>query len=128
MEKGCKDCFSDLLIKLMPKSQYEAMIGSSEHREAVLEMSGKVEKMPGILETEGQARHILVLHYFNCSCDWFICEWDREDTFFGFVNNEWGNISRKELLALEPESGDVLNLDFHCSYKTIEDVINEHDS
>jgi len=39
MQKGCKDCFSDLLLKLMPKSQYEAMIGSSEHAEAVLAMS-----------------------------------------------------------------------------------------
>jgi len=138
MPEGCKDCFSELLLKLMPRGQYEVMIGSSEHREAVLEMCEKVQKIPGIRKTNWMKRHTLTLHYFSSLSDWYICEWDREDDFFGYVIlngdlecSEWGYFSLKDLFRLEPvleKRGDILNLDFHCTHETIEDALYERDN
>lgn len=138
MKRGCKDCFTELLLKLMPEGQYKAMADVASHAGSVIEMRDRAHKTPNIGETDGMERHGLALHYFTSSCDWYICEWDREDEFFGYVilNNdldcsEWGYINRRELLALEPvlaKRGDVLNLDFHCPHKTIEDALYARDN
>ena len=66
-------------------------------------------KIPRLYETEGiEAKDKLIyLHFFVGGSDWYIAEYDGEDTFFGFVclNGwkdcaEWGYISFKELREL----------------------------
>ena len=46
----------------------------------------------------------IYLHFFIGGCDWYICEYDGNDTFFGFCilnsdfqNAEWGYVSFSEL-------------------------------
>jgi hypothetical protein len=67
-------------------------------------------KIPRLYETEGvEAKDKLIyLHFFVGGSDWYIAEFDGEDTFFGFVclNGwtdcaEWGYISFKELKELK---------------------------
>ena len=47
------------------------------------------------------------LHFFIGGCDWYICEYDGDDLFFGyailngdFINAEWGYVSFSELIAI----------------------------
>jgi len=51
---------------------------------------------------------LIYLHFSLFGCDWYIVEFDRNDTFFGFsiINNdfdmaEWGYISFSELRDLK---------------------------
>jgi hypothetical protein len=75
-------------------------------------------KIPRLYETEGvEAKDKLIyLHFFVGGSDWYIAEFDGEDTFFGFVclNGwtdcaEWGYISFKELKELKVEAPVSLN-------------------
>ena len=70
----------------------------------------RLAKIPKLYETEDiplQDKEIH-LHFFIGGSDWYICEWDGEDTFFGFaiLNNgyqmaEWGYVSFSELKSLK---------------------------
>jgi hypothetical protein len=70
----------------------------------------RLAKIPKLYETEDiplQDKKIH-LHFFIGGSDWYICEWDGEDTFFGFaiLNNdyqmaEWGYVSFSELKSLK---------------------------
>ena len=69
----------------------------------------RLAKMPKLYETEKVPLRdkLVYLHFFISGCDWFICEFDGEDTFFGFciLNNdldmaEWGYVSLSELKAV----------------------------
>lgn len=70
----------------------------------------ELEALPKLYETE----HInirdkpIVMHFFLGSCDWYVCEFDGHDIFFGFVilnnnmtNAEWGYISLSELKKIK---------------------------
>ena len=53
---------------------------------------------------------VIHMHFFLLNSDWYIAEFDGDDTFFGFVclNGwkefaEWGNISFSELKQLKEE-------------------------
>ena len=72
----------------------------------------ELAKVPRLYATENvPAKDKMIhLHFFLASSDWFICEFDGDDTFFGFVclNGwqdcaEWGYISYKELKELKVE-------------------------
>ncbi len=50
----------------------------------------------------------IYLHFFIGGCDWYICEYDGHDTFFGFCilnsdyqNAEWGYVSFSELKSIK---------------------------
>jgi hypothetical protein len=69
----------------------------------------RLNKIPRLYETESVPlkEKIIHLHFFIAGSDWFICEYDGTDLFFGFVilNDdfdmaEWGYISFKELKEL----------------------------
>ena len=70
----------------------------------------RLAKIPKLYETEDiplQGKEIH-LHFFIGGSDWYICEWDGKDTFFGFaiLNNdyqmaEWGYVSFSELKELK---------------------------
>ena len=66
----------------------------------------RLEKIPRLYVTEAVApeNKLIHLHFFIGGCDWYIAEFDGEDTFFGyailnqdFQNAEWGYISFGEL-------------------------------
>jgi hypothetical protein len=128
------------LMKLIPRSQLIVMMHSPKaHAAEIKRLNGIVENMPQIYETDGlKGRHPLSLHYFLGGCDWYITEWDRDDTFFGYaiLNNdvelsEWGYLSRSEILGIEAalhKQGSVfkaivLNLDLHCYDETVEGAL-----
>jgi hypothetical protein len=70
----------------------------------------RLSKIPRLYETEDVPLKdkIIWLHFFIGGSDWYICEYDGDDLFFGFVilNNddqmaEWGYISFSELKSLK---------------------------
>jgi len=72
----------------------------------------ELAKVPRLYETENVSAKdkVIHLHFFLGGSDWFICEFDGENTFFGFacLNGwtdlaEWGYISYKELKELKVE-------------------------
>jgi len=123
----------DILLKLLPKQQWAVMRSSKELVEVIERMDEAARSVPKLGETDAMERHPLALHYFSSACDWYICEWDGGDRFFGYAilnddleMSEWGYISRSELLSLEAvllKLGDVLNLDLYCEHETIEDAL-----
>ena len=69
----------------------------------------RLDRIPRLYETENVALpdKIVHLHCFFGGCDWWIFEWDRDDTFFGitllngdYQNMEAGYISYRELRDL----------------------------
>jgi len=70
----------------------------------------KLAKVPRLYETENVPLKdkIIHLHFFIGGCDWYISEFDGEDTFFGYAilnndldNAEWGYISFSELKEIK---------------------------
>ena len=70
----------------------------------------RLDAIPRLYETENVPLNekLIYLHFFIGGSDWYICEFDGEDLFFGFaiLNNdyqmaEWGYISFHELKSLK---------------------------
>ena len=103
----------------------------------------ELAKVPRLYATENvPARDkVIHLHFFLASSDWYICEYDGDDTFFGFacLNGwtdcaEWGYISYKELKELrvkQPIGFDgqkmlmplEVDRDLYCTSKKAVDVL-----
>jgi Protein of unknown function (DUF2958) len=69
-----------------------------------------LNEIPNLYETDDIQLEdkIIHLHFFLGGCDWYVAEFDGEDTFFGFVvlNDdlemaEWGYISFGEIKAID---------------------------
>ena len=69
----------------------------------------RLSRIPKFYETEEvEAKDKLIhLHFFIGGCDWYVAEFDGEDTFFGYAilnqdyeNAEWGYFSFGELKSL----------------------------
>ena len=69
----------------------------------------RLDRIPRLYETESVSSQdkLIHLHFFIGGCDWFVAEFDSEDTFWGFVilngdcrNAEWGYFSLAELMAI----------------------------
>ena len=65
--------------------------------------------IPPLYQTENipNRQKIIHMHFFLGASDWFVVEYDGDDTFFGFVilnddevNAEWGYFSLSELLEV----------------------------
>ncbi len=129
--------FSADLKKLLPKMQYQCMAENPEGFSNEIEKLNKIaENIPQLGGTDGlTGRHPLSLHYFCGGHDWYITEWDREDTLYGYVilngdyeMSEWGYVSLSEILSLEIEEKWLyINLDLHCLYKTVEEALFRKD-
>jgi len=70
----------------------------------------RLSKIPKLYETENVPlkKKLIYLHFFLGGSDWFICEYDGDDLFWGFaiLNNdlemaEWGYISLSELKSIK---------------------------
>ena len=66
---------------------------------------------------------IIHLHFFIGGCDWYIAEFDGEDTFFGYAilnndldNAEWGYISFSELKEIKIQG--CIEIDNDLYWKT----------
>jgi hypothetical protein len=132
MQKEEKSVFSDDLIRLLPKMQYRMMRESPNvYASEINRMNEIIAKIPRLHKTDGKKVHALSLHYFIGGCDWYIVEWDRRDSFFGYAilngdydNSEWGYISVKEILDLEfPQKFLLVNLDLYCHHETVEEAL-----
>lgn len=72
----------------------------------------RLAKIPKLYETENVPLKDkeIHLHFFIGGCDWFVCEYDGDDRFFGFaiLNNdyqmaEWGYVRFSELKEINVE-------------------------
>ena len=70
----------------------------------------RLAKIPKLYETENVPLKdkLIHLHFFIAGCDWYVAEYEGEDTFFGYsiLNGdqemaEWGYISFDELKELK---------------------------
>lgn len=70
----------------------------------------RLDKIPRLYETENTPveRKAIHLHFFIGGCDWYIAEFDGDDTFFGYAilnqdyqNAEWGYVSFNELKSIK---------------------------
>jgi hypothetical protein len=113
---------------LIPHSQYAATIEHIEaFEEALTRLEKQLEKCPKLRETDGMNRtlvreHPAKFHYFFGSTDIYICEFDGEDTLFGFTilngdldNSEWGYTSLSEITSIP-----VMNIDYHFEEQSVE--------
>jgi hypothetical protein len=70
----------------------------------------RLDRIPRLYETEDTPIEdkAIYLHFFIGGCDWYIAEFDGEDTFFGYAifnqdyqNAEWGYVSFQELKSIK---------------------------
>ncbi len=69
----------------------------------------RLARIPRLFETENVPLKdkLVYLHFFIGSADWYICEYDGEDIFFGYADlgdpemAEWGYISLSELKQIK---------------------------
>ena len=69
----------------------------------------RLAKIPKLYETENipLKDKLIYLHFFIGGCDWYICEYDGDDLFWGFAHlgdeqcAEWGYISLSELKSIK---------------------------
>jgi hypothetical protein len=108
---------------LIPHAQYTVTI---EHREAfeeaLLRLEKQLEKCPKLRATDGMKEHPAIFHYFCGGTDIYICEFDGQDTMFGYTilngdlfNSEWGYTSLSEITAIP-----LMNIDYHFEEQSIE--------
>lgn len=86
--------------------------------------------IPRLYETEHipLLDKVIHLHFFIGGCDWFLCEFDGEDLFWGFailnndyMNAEWGYISFSELKDLNIRGVEIDN-DLHWKVRPANEV------
>ena len=77
---------------------------------------GRLDQIPRLYETESipAKDKLMHLHFYIFGCDWFVCEWDGVDRFFGYailnqdsINAEWGYFSFSELKSININSVEV---------------------
>lgn len=73
-------------------------------------------RIPPLYATEGvpEKDKLIHLHFFIGGCDWYVTEYDGEDTFFGFaiLNDdyemaEWGYISFTEMKEINVQGFEI---------------------
>jgi hypothetical protein len=74
----------------------------------------RLDQIPKLYETENipLIDKFIYLHFFLGSCDWYVCEFDGQDTFWGFVilngclqSAEWGYFTFSELKSIRVYGG-----------------------
>lgn len=87
--------------------------------------------IPKLYETEeiNTKDKIMHMHFFLAGCDWYACEWDGEDRFFGYaiLNNdfqmsEWGYFSLSELASVKVSGAFEVDRDLHWRVRKAKDV------
>lgn len=82
----------------------------------------QLSKLPGLGETESVPLKdkLVRMHFFLGGSDWYACEFDGRDLFFGYVilngdtdMAEWGYFSLQELKGLRMRPGLEVDRDLH---------------
>jgi hypothetical protein len=108
--------------------QLEVTLSSDEIMEAVSgELNLLAESVPKLYETDGKDEPEITLHYFFGAVDFYVLEFDGDDTFFGylFTNGKYGKSeigyqSRTGLFKAFP----LLNLDYYFERNSIDEILN----
>ena len=84
----------------------------------------RLSKIPRLYETEDVPLQdkLIYLHFYIGGCDWYIAEFDGEDTFFGLVKGfetELGNFSLSELTKAKGPMGLSIERDRHFRPMTV---------
>jgi len=91
----------------------------------------QLSKIPRLYETEDvrPSEKLIYLHFFIGASDWYISEYDGEDTFFGYaiLNGdtemaEWGYVSFRELKELKIPPGFEVDCDTFWEVKKASEV------
>ena len=92
----------------------------------------RLDIIPRLYETESvQLRDKIVhLHFFIGGSDWYVCEYDGKDVFFGFailngdlINAEWGYVALTELININ-HLGVEVDFDLHWKIRRACEVEN----
>ncbi|MCD4676906.1 MAG: DUF2958 domain-containing protein [Desulfobacula sp.] len=76
----------------------------------------RLDQIPKLYETENIAvkDKLIHLHFYIFGCDWFVCEFDHINRFFGYailnqdlINAEWGYFTLSELKSININSVEV---------------------
>lgn len=76
----------------------------------------RLDRIPRLYETEGTSEQdkLIYLHFYIFGCDWFVCEFDGVDRFFGYAilnndltNAEWGYFSLDEFNTINIDGVEV---------------------
>jgi len=109
---------------LIPFVQLKVTKGNiKEFSDCIQRLETALKKCPKIGETDGKKEHPAIFHYFFAGSDFYICEYDPENSLmFGYgilngdlPNSEWGYFN-----LLEFVSSKYLNIDYHFEEQTIE--------
>jgi len=82
----------------------------------------RLKKIPRLYGTESipLKEKLIYLHFFIMNTDFYICEYDREDNFWGFVilngdlmMAEWGYINYEELKTIRVNGWQEIDCDLH---------------
>ena len=91
----------------------------------------KLDSIPRLYETEDVdlKEKVIHLHFFLGGCDWYVCEYDGGDIFWGFVilNNdfqcsEWGYISFDELKKIQVQGWLEIDCDLYWEPKPAKEI------
>ncbi len=141
---------STKLKKLMPQLQQSAIIGNEELSEVINRLNNEINSIPKLYTTEkeynGYKKSIseneepmsfnqfakAKAHFFIGGSDWYILEWDGQDTLWGYVilngdlqNAEYGYTSLSELHSIRANKFIGVELDFYFTPTTIAELINK---
>ena len=91
----------------------------------------QLNQLPRLYETEETplAEKLIRMHFFLGGCDWWICEFDGRDLFFGYAVlngdwqlGEWGYISLQELKSIKVGAGIEVDRDLHWRPKQAQEI------
>jgi hypothetical protein len=118
------------LQAIIPKFQLKAIMKSvEEHKKAINRLEKRLKKIPYYDETrEFDVLAPVIFHYFDCTSDYYICEYDPEDgIMFGFIldnddldSSDWAVIYVPYLL--EPI---CMNIDFYFKEQDVIAAVNK---
>ena len=89
----------------------------------------QLAQVPKLYSTENITieNKIIYLHFFIGNCDWYIAEFDGDDSFFGYANlgdsqnAEWGYISFRELIEINIQGIEIDN-DLYWQPKSFSEI------
>lgn len=119
-KKLTKNDIPKIVEKFVPPHQIKAIIGSEEHFDIVKRLETEINNIPKLYACDkaynkyiNENKHNrlsvndftkVAAHFFYGNSDWYILEWDKEDTMFGYVilngdveMSELGYISLSEI-------------------------------
>jgi hypothetical protein len=114
---------SDELVLIIPRSQLLVTAANPvTYAGAIEQLAEQLKFCPKLYETDAIKEHPAVFHYFYGGTDIYICEYDREDTMFGYTilngdlqNSEWGYTSLSEITGIP-----LMNIDYYFEEQSIE--------